>query len=352
MLDASVTHPVASHQFAVEHGLVFHGAFVPAIPAPMSLHRFDERTNVVTGQWRGRFIQRFVTPTHVVELMVLPAALPQIMIVPKTAAYANDALVGTPILTANAVLDGKWRLASPNPSFASAFLSAEMREALAHEAAFGKAIAVDGPLLYLWTPIEHAQSADARVRFEFLSVLAGRISGDAWQRFSTPATVAIDAASLATVAETVAASAPTPPSVAAPAAPVTSSFARPAQAAAPAAAPAQPQSDEMTFEPTLEAHPVDYVPVLEPDMGAPELPTFSFGEPEPEPQLPVAASAPETPLSATGELDVALLEARLGGAFIPEGDPLPETSGWIGGDYDTTSMYFTGPRVKGQARPH
>ena len=45
MLDASVTHPAASHQFAVEHGLVFHGAFVPAIPAPMSLHRFDERTN-------------------------------------------------------------------------------------------------------------------------------------------------------------------------------------------------------------------------------------------------------------------------------------------------------------------
>lgn len=332
MLDEAVTSDHAAQSFASEHGLTFHGEGAPELPAPATLHGFADRFNTVSGSWRGHRIQRFVTRSYVVELMVLPAALPPLMAVPKSIAYGEELLAGTPILTADAVLDGKWRISTANPSFASAFLNREIRELLAHEAATGKAFAIDGSLLYLWTPIDFAVTAEARVRFELLSVIAGRISQTTWEKFGAQAVPA--AASLP---------APAPIAAVEPVPPVATPVVTPVMSSA--------SADEISFEPELQAGPVDFIPALEPDMGAPELPAYLFAEPEPEPDLPVVPRTEPASLTNTGELDIALLEAKLGGAFLPEGDPIPEDNGWIGGDVDTTSLYFTGPRVKGQARP-
>jgi hypothetical protein len=70
--------------------------------------------------------------------------------------------------------------------FAASFLSPRIREALLHPAATGRALVVDGSALYLWAPGEQPWS-DTRVRFEFLSVISGRIEADVWARFdATP----------------------------------------------------------------------------------------------------------------------------------------------------------------------
>ncbi len=93
------------------------------------------------------------------------------------------------------------------------------------------------------------------------------------------------------------------------------------------------------------------VPVLAEDpSAAPAAPTGAIPPVPPSSPYPPVPSVTFAAPEAT-ESSVALSAA---GMFIPEGDDdaAPTDSGWIGGDeVDQSHMFYTGPRLKGQARP-
>lgn len=177
-----------AREFASLHGLVFHADAAPELPKSMTAHPFqqDDRHHCVGGEWRGRPIQRFSTPHMTVEMMTLPGVLPRLQVVPSTLEREALAVGVRTVTTGDEAFDGRWTVLTDDPAFAAAFLSDRIREALLHPASTGRALVVDGSALYLWAAGDQPWS-EARVRFEFLSVISGRIEACVWSKFdSTP----------------------------------------------------------------------------------------------------------------------------------------------------------------------
>lgn len=173
-----------AREFASLHALVFHGDDAPELPAAVAGHPFEgqQRRHCVSGEWRGRAVQRFSTAAITVELMTLTGVLPRLEVVPSGLARESLAVGGRVVLTGDPAFDSRWTVVTNDSQFASAFLSFPVREALMHPAAAGRALVVDGAALYLWAPGVQSWS-EARVRFEFLSVIRGRLDEDLWERF-------------------------------------------------------------------------------------------------------------------------------------------------------------------------
>jgi len=229
-----------------------------------------------------------------------------------------------------------WRVSSENASFVYDFVTPPVREALSHEAAYGKAVGIDGRMLYLFTPLAEVTADDLRVRFEFLSVLAGRIDAGVWQRWARGG---VPTGSVPMVAAPVGVN----PLAGLPA-PHTAPFA----SAVPIVPPNTPVAPPMAPPPAVVAFVPDPASSHTGDFGpAPVGQPMVNGIP-----LAPPAAAHQRAWGNTDELDVAMLNAQLNGAFVPAGDAMPENQGWIGGDeVDQSRLYFTGPRLKGQARP-
>ena len=177
-----------AREFANLHALVFHADAAPELPMSTSAHPFqqEQRSQCVSGEWRGRAVQRFSTSAITVELMTLPGILPRLQVIPSGLERGALAVGGWVVPTGDSTFDSRWTVMTDNAEFAAAFLSPRVREALLHPAAAGRALVVDGSALYLWAPGEQSWT-DTRVRFEFLSVICGRIEADVWGRFdATP----------------------------------------------------------------------------------------------------------------------------------------------------------------------
>jgi|GEM_PF-4965490 len=72
----------------------------------------------------------------------------------------------------------------------------------------------------------------------------------------------------------------------------------------------------------------------------------------PVPPAPTPAVQPSISFAAPEAPDAGDSLATTG-TFMPMGDVEPADNGWIGGDeVDQSHMFYTGPRLKGQARPH
>lgn len=180
-----------AREFASLHALVFHADSAPELPMSTNVHPFqkDQRRESVSGEWRGRTVQRFSTQTLTVELMTLPGILPRLQVVPVGLERVALAVGSRTVRTGDAAFDSRWTVMSDDAEFVASFLSPRIREALLHPAAAGRALVVDGAALYLWAAGEQPWS-DTRVRFEFLSVVSGRIEADVWSRFdATPAVI-------------------------------------------------------------------------------------------------------------------------------------------------------------------
>jgi len=177
-----------AREFASLHALVFHADVAPELPVSKSAHPFqqEQRRQCVSGEWRGRAVQRFSTSAITVELMTLPGILPRLQVIPSGLEREALAVGGRAVPTGDSTFDSRWTVMADDAEFAAAFLSSRVREALLHPAASGRALVVDGSALYLWAPGEQPWS-ETRVRFEFLSVISGRIEADVWGRFdATP----------------------------------------------------------------------------------------------------------------------------------------------------------------------
>lgn len=177
-----------AREFASLHGLAFHGDAAPELPMSTSAHPFqqEQRRQCVSGEWRGRAVQCFSTSAITVELMTLPGILPRLQVIPSGLERGALAVGGRVVPTGDSTFDSRWTVMTDDADFAEAFLSVRVKEALLHPAAAGRALVVDGSALYSWAPGEQ-QWSQTRVRFEFLSVISGRIDADVWARFdSTP----------------------------------------------------------------------------------------------------------------------------------------------------------------------
>ena len=177
-----------AREFASLHALMFHADAAPELPRSASVHPFqhDQRRECVSGEWRGRTVQRFSTPHLTVELMTLPGILPRLQVVPVGLEREALAVGSRAVPTGDVVFDSRWTVLSDNVDFATSFLSPRIREALLHPSAAGRSLVVDGAAVYLWAKGDQPWT-DTRVRFEFLSVISGRIETDVWTRFdATP----------------------------------------------------------------------------------------------------------------------------------------------------------------------
>lgn len=116
------------------------------------------------------------------ELMTLRGALPRLHVIPSGLERGVLEVGGRAVATGDPAFDNHWTVFADDAAFVAAFLTAPVREALMHPAANGRALVVDGAAMYLWVPGESSWS-EARVRFEFLSVIAGRIDAAVWHQF-------------------------------------------------------------------------------------------------------------------------------------------------------------------------
>lgn len=173
-----------AREFAAAHDLAFHGDAAPGLPASLSAHPFEheQRRHCVSGEWRGRAVQRFMTTEITVELMALRGLLPLLHVIPSGLERGALEVGGRAVATGDPAFDSHWTVLADDASFAAAFLTASVREALMHPAAAGRAFVVDGMAMYTWVAGE-SPWGEARVRFEFLSVIAGRIDPAVWAQF-------------------------------------------------------------------------------------------------------------------------------------------------------------------------
>lgn len=127
-------------------------------------------------------MQRFVAGGSTVELMTLPRPLPRLQVIPSGLERGAMALGGRVVATGDPAFDRAVQVYADDATFALAFLSPAMREALLHPAASGRGLTVDGSAMYTW--IDHVESLEyARVRLDFLSVVAGRVPASVWVDF-------------------------------------------------------------------------------------------------------------------------------------------------------------------------
>ncbi|WP_291383605.1 hypothetical protein [Demequina sp.] len=173
-----------AREFAQAHHLVYSGSVpletagnFPALPFANASPR-----HCVSGQWRGRPVQRFETGRYTVEVMGMSTRLPTLHVIPARLDRRALAIVGRVIATGDADFDRRWSVIGDNEGFAVALLTPGMREALMHPAADGRAVTFSGDQVSSWAQAE-ASWQEARVRLEFLAVLVGRISPDVQQRF-------------------------------------------------------------------------------------------------------------------------------------------------------------------------
>lgn len=174
----------AAQDFADQHALTFHAESTPALPSAFDTHPFSgwRRSTCVAGQWRGRTVQRFVSEGITVELLALPRPLPRIQVVHAGIKRGAMGVGGLPVATGNPEFDARLAVYSDDPSFVSTLLDPAMQEALLHPAFSGRSLTIDADVMYLWTDTETTWD-EARVRFEFLSVLIARIPLAVWDRF-------------------------------------------------------------------------------------------------------------------------------------------------------------------------
>lgn len=174
----------AAREFAQAHHLVYSGSVpvdnsgdFPALPFANESPR-----HCVSGQWRGRSVQRFETGHHTVEVMSMPTPLPTLHVIPASLDRRALAIVGRVVATGEADFDRRWSVIADNADFAVGLLTPTMREALMHPAADGRAVTFSGDQVSSWARTE-ASWQEARVRLEFLAVVVGRISPDVRRRF-------------------------------------------------------------------------------------------------------------------------------------------------------------------------
>lgn len=173
-----------AQDFAGQHALTFHAESTPEIPSAFDTHPFSgwRRTPCVSGQWRGRTVQRFVTEGVTVELLALPRPLPCVQVVPVGAKRGPMDIGGLPVATGNPEFDARLAVYSDEPTFVHTLLDPAMQEALLHPAFRGRSLTIDADVMYLWTDATTSWD-EARVRFELLSVLISRIPLAVWERF-------------------------------------------------------------------------------------------------------------------------------------------------------------------------
>lgn len=173
-----------AQEFADQHALTFHAEPSPALPSAYGTHPFSgwRRFPCVSGEWRGRTVQRFVADGITVELLALPRPLPRLQVMPVGTARGAMDIGGLRITTGHPEVDAQLEIYSDDPAYVQAFLDPAMREALTHPAFAGRRLAIDGDVMYLWTDASTSWD-EARVRLELLSVLIARIPLAVWERF-------------------------------------------------------------------------------------------------------------------------------------------------------------------------
>ncbi len=182
-----------AREFAVAHHLDYSASAPAEVvdasdPLPFTGQALRHR---VSGEWRGRPVQRFEADQYSVEQMMTSGPLPTLHLIPAGLDVRASAIRGRSIATGDAAFDHRWSLMADDLDFAEALLTPGMREALMHPAADGRAISFSGDHVSSWAH-GAASWSEARVRLEFLAVLVGRISPDVRQRFevSVPAPLA------------------------------------------------------------------------------------------------------------------------------------------------------------------
>ncbi len=148
----------------------------------------------VSGQWRGRSIQRFEAGCYTVEQMTMPRPLPTVHVIPAALAPGTLAVEGRGTTTGDPDFDRRWCVTTDNERVAAELLSPGMREAFMHPAAQGRAVTFHGEYVSSWAD-DSGSWGTARVRLEFLAVVVGRIAPHIWKRFdlSDPCPVDADA---------------------------------------------------------------------------------------------------------------------------------------------------------------
>ena len=174
--------------FAQEHGLVYSDAVSPESARGVDAAPFAgvPLRHHVSGQWRGRLVQRFEAGRFAVELMALPQTVPTVRILPSDLDWEAPTIGAATVATGDTAFDRRWSVIADNEHFAVALLTPAMREALMHPAAQGRAVTFGSDHVSSWAQDDTAWS-DARMRLDFLAVLVGRIDADVWQRFSISA---------------------------------------------------------------------------------------------------------------------------------------------------------------------
>lgn len=183
MWDRSGKSTREARDFAAQHALTFH-ADAPGLPSAFDSHPFSlvRRDQCVSGQWRGRTVQRFLVEGTTVELMALPRPLPRLQVVPAGGKRGAMEVGGLPVVTGDDVFDRSFTVYADDADYVKTLVDPQVREALLHPAFSGRSLTIDADIMYLWT-LAPSSWDEARVRFEFLSVLIARIPLAVWERF-------------------------------------------------------------------------------------------------------------------------------------------------------------------------
>ncbi|WP_291378683.1 hypothetical protein [Demequina sp.] len=179
-----------AREFAQLHGLDYSESASPEAARTLDGLPFTGAPlrHRVSGQWRGRSVQRFEAGHYDVELMTMRGPLPALQVIPSGLDLGALAIDGRATTTGDPAFDRRWSVTTANEEFAAALLTPAVREALMHPAAEGRAVTFRGDQVSTWALGDGSWDA-ARVRLDFLAVLAGRIDPAVWQQYgvTTPA---------------------------------------------------------------------------------------------------------------------------------------------------------------------
>jgi len=176
--------------FATAHDLTFYADQAPDLPSAFPLQPFAgmRRRQCVSGQWRGRTVQRFRADEVTVELVALPRPLPRVQVVAVGTSRGVMDVGGFPVPMGDPAFDAALTVYADDADYARALVTGALGQALMHPAFAGRSLTIDADVMYLWTADESSWD-EARVRLELLSVLISRIPLAVWEHYDRTARV-------------------------------------------------------------------------------------------------------------------------------------------------------------------
>lgn len=196
-----------AHAYALEFG--WHvlpdghaGSAFPSKAYPIAIQA--RRQGLIAGTWADRHAYRMLLgEAFAVEAIVVSKPLPLLQVVPLVLAKRAARGSTTDLVTGDAEFDQAWRVWCPQPDFARALLSEEVRRAFAHAALESQGnpvgYTIDGARFMAWQEFRHASVEAAARNLDALTAIADAVPAYVWREYAlvpgealSPAAAAVD----------------------------------------------------------------------------------------------------------------------------------------------------------------